>query len=188
MIDLEKARLAFEEYLEQFCREDEKIRLKIVHTKGVVRCAAKICDGMGLSREDCDLAQLIALLHDIGKLKELETNELGVSEFTPEGNLSGHTLCGIEMLNKAVAEMEVASDAEEYKQVKHMIASHHGLLEHGAIVVPATPEAMVLNNLDLIDSRMYMFEEALTGIEPGTVSGAIWALGGAHVYKPSITE
>ena len=51
MIDLEKARLAFEEYLEQFCREDEKIKLKIVHTKGVVRCAAKICDGMGLSRE-----------------------------------------------------------------------------------------------------------------------------------------
>ena len=41
MIDLEKARLAFEEYLEQFCREDEKIKLKIVHTKGVVRCAAK---------------------------------------------------------------------------------------------------------------------------------------------------
>ena len=95
-------------------------------------------------------------LHDIGKLKELETNELGVSEFTPEGNLSGHTLCGIEMLNKAVTEMEEATDPEEYKQVKHMIASHHGLLEHGAIVVPATAEAMVLNNLDLIQYKRSM--------------------------------
>ena len=158
----------------------------LYHVYRMLKAVEQICGIYpDLNRE---LLLIGTALHDIGKLKELETNELGISEFTPEGNLSGHTLCGIEMLNKAAAEMDQAPDAEEYKQVKHMIASHHGLLEHGAIVVPATPEAMVLNNLDLIDSRMYMFEEALTGIEPGTVSGSIWALGGAHVYKPSTTE
>lgn len=157
----------------------------LYHVYRMIKAAEQICGIYpSLNRE---LLLIGTALHDIGKLKELETNELGVSEFTPEGNLSGHTLCGIEMLNKAVTEMEEATDPEEYKQVKHMIASHHGLLEHGAIVVPATAEAMVLNNLDFIDSRMYMFEEALTGIEPGTVSGSIWALGGAHVYKPATT-
>ena len=151
----------------------------------MIKAAEQICGIYpSLNRE---LLLIGTALHDIGKLKELETNEFGISEFTPEGNLSGHTLCGIEMLNNAVTEMEEAPDPEEYKQVKHMIASHHGLLEHGAIVVPATAEAMVLNNLDLIDSRMYMFEEALTGIEPGTVSGSIWALDGAHIYKPATT-
>lgn len=92
MIDLEKARLAFEEYLEQFCREDEKIRLKIVHTKGVVRCAAKICDGMGLSREDCDLAQLIALLHDIGRFEQVRRFD----SFEP--SVMNHAAYGTELL------------------------------------------------------------------------------------------
>ena len=59
MIDLAHARAAFEEYLNQFCREDEKIRLKIVHTEGVVRCAAEICRRMELSEEDCRLAEFI---------------------------------------------------------------------------------------------------------------------------------
>lgn len=157
----------------------------LYHVYRMLKAAEQICGIYPkLNRE---LLLIGTALHDIGKLKELETNEFGISEFTPEGNLSGHTLCGIEMLNNAVTEMEEAPDPEEYKQVKHMIASHHGLLEHGAIVVPATAEAMVLNNLDLIDSRMYMFEEALTGIEPGTVSGSIWALDGAHIYKPATT-
>ena len=92
MIDLEKARLAFEEYLEQFCREDEKIKLKIVHTKGVVRCAAKICDGMGLSREDCDLAQLIALLHDIGRFEQVRRFD----SFEP--SVMNHAAYGTELL------------------------------------------------------------------------------------------
>ena len=92
MIDLEKARLAFEEYLEQFCREDEKIKLKIVHTKGVVRCAAKICDGMRLSREDCDLAQLIALLHDIGRFEQVRRFD----SFEP--SVMNHAAYGTELL------------------------------------------------------------------------------------------
>lgn len=71
MLDLIHARQVFEKYLEQFDREDEKIKLKIVHTEGVIRCAQDICRRMNLSEEDCRLAELIALLHDIGRFEQV---------------------------------------------------------------------------------------------------------------------
>ena len=50
MIDLTHASRVFEEYLDSFCREDEKIKLKIIHTQGVIRCAAQIAARMGLEK------------------------------------------------------------------------------------------------------------------------------------------
>ena len=41
MIDVIRARAVFDAYLDQFDREDEKIKLKIVHTEGVIRCASE---------------------------------------------------------------------------------------------------------------------------------------------------
>ena len=59
MIDLMRARAVFDAYLDQFDREDEKIKLKIVHTEGVIRCVSEICRRMGLGEEDSSLAELI---------------------------------------------------------------------------------------------------------------------------------
>ena len=53
-------------------RTDEKIRLKIVHTDGVVHYMTEICRRMNLPEEDCRLAELIALLHDIGRFEQLK--------------------------------------------------------------------------------------------------------------------
>ena len=72
MIDMTYARRAFDAYLDQFDRTDEKIRLKIVHTDGVVRYMTEICRRMDLPEEDCRLAELIALLHDIGRFEQLK--------------------------------------------------------------------------------------------------------------------
>ena len=58
MIDMTYARRAFDAYLDQFDRTDEKIRLKIVHTDGVVRYMTEICRRMNLPEEDCRLAEL----------------------------------------------------------------------------------------------------------------------------------
>ena len=72
MIDMIYARRAFDAYLDQFDRTDEKIRLKIVHTDGVVRYMTEICRRMGLPEEERRLAELIALLHDIGRFEQLK--------------------------------------------------------------------------------------------------------------------
>lgn len=72
MIDFERAQKAFEQYLDKYDRNDDKIHLKIVHTYGVVECADKISERMGLEMEDRELAKLIALLHDIGRFEQVK--------------------------------------------------------------------------------------------------------------------
>lgn len=72
MIDLEYAKKAFENYLNDYDQKNEKIKLKIVHTYGVMECSKKITEDMKLSAEDCELAQIIGLLHDIGRFEQLK--------------------------------------------------------------------------------------------------------------------
>ena len=92
MLDLNHARQVFANYLEQFDREDGKIRLKIVHTEGVIRCVQDICKRMELSEEDCRLAELIALLHDIGRFEQLRLYD----SFEP--SVMDHAAFGVELL------------------------------------------------------------------------------------------
>lgn len=71
-IDLEYAKKSFREYLTAYDPEDEKIKLKRVHTFCVVEAADYICRKEKLSEEDRELALLIALLHDIGRFEQLK--------------------------------------------------------------------------------------------------------------------
>ena len=82
MVDLRNAKEALENYLDGYERENDKVKLKIIHTYGVVECSRKIAEGLKLSEEDCKLAQIIGLLHDIGRFEELKiTNELNSVKF-----------------------------------------------------------------------------------------------------------
>ena len=69
--DFDAAKAAFETYLDEYDRADDKIHLKIVHTYGVVDAAEDIARRMGLDEEDVQLAKVIGLLHDIGRLNRL---------------------------------------------------------------------------------------------------------------------
>lgn len=91
-----------------------------------------------------------AILHDIGKLQELRPS-LGFG-YTPAGKLLGHVPMGFAFV-KNYFEVYPASDAL-VEQILHLVASHHGELEHGAAVVPQTKEAIMFHELDMIDSRM----------------------------------
>lgn len=71
-MDLQRAKIEFERYLDGYDREDDKVRLKIVHTYGVTECSRQIAERMRLSRENRELAQLIGLLHDIGRFEQLK--------------------------------------------------------------------------------------------------------------------
>lgn len=92
MIDLSYARASFDDYLNQFNREDDKIKLKIVHTDGVVRCSAEICRRMAVNEEDARLAELIALLHDIGRFEQVRLYD----SFEP--GVMDHAAYGVELL------------------------------------------------------------------------------------------
>lgn len=72
MIDLQHAEEEFEKYLDGYDRDNDKVKLKIIHTYGVIKCSRKIAEGLKLSEEDCKLAQVIGLLHDIGRFEQLK--------------------------------------------------------------------------------------------------------------------
>ncbi|MEG0276481.1 MAG: HD domain-containing protein [Coprobacillus sp.] len=70
MIDIQKARIAFKNYISQYDQTIPSIRLKIVHTYEVMKCSDELCEKMNLNQEDKDLASLIGLLHDIGRFEQ----------------------------------------------------------------------------------------------------------------------
>lgn len=131
------------------------------------------------------------LLHDIGKLRELDTTSLGDAGYTIDGNLFGHTLLGLEMFEEAVTEVKKEydsfsdEDTEKLRMVKHMIASHLGEKKYGTVISPAIPEAVILHYIDMIDSRMDIYEKHMP--EPGAMSDKIWSLGN-KIYAPSYTQ
>ena len=66
-----EAKKAFKEYVKKYNPEDEKIKIKIVHIEKVAENSKRIAQNLGLSQEDVELAELIGLLHDIGRFEQV---------------------------------------------------------------------------------------------------------------------
>ena len=71
MIDIKKAEIAFNEYVKPYDITNGKIELKIKHTYRTVEVAKKIAKDLNLNEEQSLLAQLISLLHDIGRFEQV---------------------------------------------------------------------------------------------------------------------
>ena len=91
-----------------------------------------------------------ALIHDMGKALEYEVAE-GFA-FSQDGRLVGHIVRAIVLLEKAAAEINFPAD--ELQQLVHLVGSHHGTQVWCAPVTPKTLEAILLHQLDLLDSRV----------------------------------
>ncbi|MEW5819144.1 MAG: HD domain-containing protein [Cyanobacteriota bacterium] len=101
-----------------------------------------------------DLLIAGALLHDIGKINELEFNE-SIS-YSTKGNLLGHIFMGA---NRFIEECNKEKDFPEYlaNHIAHIILSHHGILERGAPVDPRTIEAILVHKADTTDADANAF-------------------------------
>ena len=130
---------------------------------------------------DADLTAAGALLHDIGKLKEL--GEAPLCEYSDEGQLLGHISMGYLMVHEAAAAIPgFPRDLE--LQLEHMILSHHGELEYGSPKVPVTLEAMILHLADYSDTKLKQVDEAIReDREPGSWTAYHRNLG-RNLYKP----
>ena len=91
-MDFAKAAHAFQEYLKDYDQNNDKVKLKIVHTYGVVRQAEEISRRKNLSPEDTELSKIIALLHDIGRFEQLKRFD----SFEPA--TMDHAAYGVEIL------------------------------------------------------------------------------------------
>lgn len=72
--------------------------------------------------------------------------------------------------------------------LQHMILAHHYEPEFGSPRRPMFPEAELLHYLDMLDAKMYDFEEALSGTQPGGFTQRVRTLDGRLLYKPTFQE
>lgn len=150
------------------------------HTYSVYSLAMKVCSLY--PQLDSELVAAGAILHDLGKVDEMDTSELGLaSQYTAEGQLCGHIQLGIDRLHAAADTL--GTPAETVLLLEHMLLSHHGQPEFGSPRFPMFPEAEVLSECDLMDSRLYEMFAALDGVSKGGFSERIWALDNRQLYK-----
>ena len=126
------------------------------HTLAVTKLCDSYCELYPVL--DRDLLITVALLHDIGKLRELTA--FPENDYSDEGKLLGHIILGIEWVGNCIQRIQ-GFPPELALDVKHCIAAHHGELEWGSPKKPALPEAMALHMADLTDSRLEQFIECL---------------------------
>lgn len=100
---------------------------------------------------DRDLLLTGAFLHDIGKIHELSFARS--FSYTTRGQLLGHMIIELEMLQQKLAQLP-GFPAEYKNLLEHMIISHHGKYEFGSPKMPMFPEALMLHYLDDLDSKM----------------------------------
>lgn len=129
---------------------------------------------------DRDLVITGALLHDIGKMTELEGPI--VFHYSTEGKLIGHISIMAAEIKNAGEELGIKSEIPMLLQ--HMILSHHGQLEFGSPVMPLTKEALLLSLVDNLDSKMVVVNKALEGVNPGEFSQKVFSLDNRMFYKP----
>lgn len=146
----------------------------LMHTSNMLR-TADFLSGLYGNIIDRSLLLTGTLLHDFAKEREFTFSELGiVTDYSVKGQLLGHLVMGAQ--EAAEAAKEVGMPEEKSLLLQHMILSHHGEPEYGAAVRPACAEAVLLSYIDLIDSRMEIYEESLADVPEGSFSGRIFAL------------
>ena len=134
------------------------------HTVEVATIGRAVALTSGADRE---LVLAGAMLHDVGKLEAYAWRG-GIFELTEAAALLGHVALGMPTLDRRLAREATPLLQPRVLLLQHLVASHHGMLEHGAPVRPMTLEAEVLHYADDASAKTSSMAEVLTS--PSTSS------------------
>ncbi len=184
--------------MDKFCKAPAAMTLHhaylgglLEHTLGLMKLANAFCPLYPKLNRDIIMFGLF--LHDLGKCEELTwENGFGYSE---DGQLIGHIARGaliLEAKAKACEEFDVTIPTPILRVLMHIILSHHGVPEFGAVKIPATPEAIAISILDNLDAKMNMAISAARNDDGkptdlgGDFTEKIWALD-TKLFRPDPT-
>lgn len=131
---------------------------------------------------DLDLLLTGAILHDIGKIAEL--NYERSFSYSNDGQLLGHIIIGLRLVSDKMRDLPDFPPRLR-TLVEHLIVSHHGELEYGSPKVPLFPEALLLHHLDNLDSKM----ECMRGmIEKDKQVDGCWTAFNTAMERPALKK
>ncbi len=150
----------------------------LVHCLSMAVLADKVASHY--SGVDRDLLIAGAILHDIGKVREFDfTTAIDYSE---EGRLLSHIVIGLEMVEKRLQKLADVP-REEANLLKHLIVSHHGAPEFGAVEPPKTIDAVLLHYIDEIDSKINAIREFMAKDATSPTWTAYHRVLGRHFHR-----
>ncbi len=149
------------------------------HTLSLLKLILKVVENYrGI---DIDLLLVGGFLHDIGKVYEFSFDR--AVDYTDAGQLLGHLVMEVEMVNNRIA--AIADFPEDLAlRIKHMLVSHHGAYEFGSPKLPQTLEAVILHTLDDLDGKIQAIQ-SLPAKEPGSKWTVFHRAYGRSFYRNS---
>lgn len=159
-----------------FLPDEEVGRKPYMKEAYIVRAVSHLLD-LGVWKDEVSIDTDVLLngvcLHDIGKLKEFETDTVGNATYTKKGSLLGHLHIGTLMVMRYIGKAKKNGtnyDVNFTQNVLHIIASHHGHLAWDALVEPITLEAKIVFELDMLDSHVEQTRAKSDEMEHGELS------------------
>ena len=153
------------EFLERFCTAPAAKQYHHAYLGGLLEhtvAVAELCDHIAqqYARVDRDLLITAAILHDVGKVKEL-TYERSI-DYSDAGRFLGHVILGVTLVTERAAQLPDFPETK-LQQLLHAIVSHHGELEWGSPKRPKTLEALIIHHVDNLDAKVKGFLEIVEG-------------------------
>lgn len=133
------------------------------HTLGVTYLSKMFADRYNIRYKE--IAILGAKLHDIGKIREM--NYDGPFEYSLEGEMEGHIVIGVTMLEEAFRENPDLYTHDFKERIKGIIVQHHGKLEYGSPKTMKSQESYVVHYADYVDATMNKIDIAISMTEEG---------------------
>jgi len=143
-----------EEFVKKFKKAPAAIEIHHNWIGGLLQHTLEIIKYCELSKDlfnlDKDLLIAGAVLHDIGKVEEIEVTSR--IKGTKKGQLQGHIHIGFSMAEKIMEQLNISEEIRN--KLLHIIVSHHGKLEYGSAKEPMFPEAFVIYYADELSSKI----------------------------------
>lgn len=136
------------------------------HTLNVMHLTAVLCERYECRRTET--AVLAAKLHDIGKIYEYYYD--GPFKYALRGEMEGHIVIGVELIDEAVRENPAIYSEDFVARIKGCIVQHHGKLEFGSPREMKMEEVFIVNYADSIDATMNKISQLKDKTEPGNWS------------------
>jgi len=160
--------LADQAFLERFRQAPAGVKYHHAYPGGLLEHTVQVMESAAAMANcypqiDRNLLVAGAFFHDLGKVEELAAE--GQLAYTDEGQLVGHLVQGVRLLEQKLPQAEELLGEpfpqETLLRLKHMIVSHHGHYEFGSPKLPMTLEALALYCLDYLDAQVFFFQQHL---------------------------